>query len=170
MCAEGYEIKRAACEDAAKAQWPPSEITLHGESVQHFKQNCSRCSQGPAGRLSTAQPSDVDRPQVLTPDGFVPRQTDGYSALPVGCSAWNWQWLWIAIVPAGFAVYLLINWSGSGDPFTFLQARKTLFEQSFAFPLTGIRQAIWAHYPTPHEAEMVGTQELFFVALCLYDH
>ena len=35
---------------------------------------------------------------------------------PVGCSAWNWKWLWIAIVPAGFAVYLLINWSVSGDP------------------------------------------------------
>ena len=84
---------------------------------------------------------------------------------PVGCSAWNWKWLWIAIVPAGFAVYLLINWSVSGDPFAFLQARKTLFEQSFAAPLTGIRQAIWAHYPTPHEAEMVGTPELFFVAL-----
>ena len=86
---------------------------------------------------------------------------------PVGCSAWNWKWLWIAIVPAGFAVYLLINWSVSGDPFAFLQARKTLFDQSFASPLTGIRQAIWAHYPTPHEAEMVGTQELFFVALGL---
>jgi hypothetical protein len=83
----------------------------------------------------------------------------------VGCSAWNWKWLWIAIVPAGFAVYLLINWSVSGDPFAFLQARKTLFEQSFALPLTGIRQAIWARYPTAREAEMVGTQELFFVAL-----
>ena len=63
---------------------------------------------------------------------------------PVGCSAWNWKWLSIAIVPAGFAVYLLINWSVAGDPFAFLQARKTLFDQSFASPLTGIRQAIWA--------------------------
>jgi hypothetical protein len=80
-------------------------------------------------------------------------------------SSWNWQWLWIATVPVGFAVYLLINWTVSGDPFAFLQARKTLFEQSFALPLAGIRQAIWAHYPTPHEAEMVRTQELFFVAL-----
>ena len=31
----------------------------------------------------------------------------------------------------------------------------------------GIRQAIWAHYPIPPEAEMVGAQELFFVALGL---
>ena len=78
---------------------------------------------------------------------------------------WKWRWLWIAIVPTGFAVYLLINWSVSGDPFAFLQTRKLSFEQSFASPLVGIRQAIWAHYPTPSEAEMVGAQELFFVAL-----
>ena len=78
---------------------------------------------------------------------------------------WKWRWLWIAIVPTGFAVYLLINWSVSGDPFAFLQTRKASFEQSFALPLAGIRQAIWAHYPTPSEAEMVGAQELVFVAL-----
>ena len=78
---------------------------------------------------------------------------------------WKWRWLWIAIVPTGFAVYLLINWSVSGDPFAFLQTRKTIFEQSFASPLAGIRQAIWAQYPTPGEAEMVGAQELFFVGL-----
>jgi hypothetical protein len=128
--------------------------TLAVEAAQQYWVRRRSCSHGPAGRLSTAQPSDVDRPQA-----------GGYSAFPWGCSAWNWKWLWIAIVPAGFAVYLLINWSVSGDPFAFLQARKTLFEQSFASPLTGIRQAIWAHYTTPHEAEMVGTQELFFVAL-----
>lgn len=80
-------------------------------------------------------------------------------------SSWNWQWLWIGIVPAGFAVYLLINWRVSGDPFAFLQTRSLSFEQSFAPPLAGIRQAIWAQYPTAGEAEMVGVQELFFVAL-----
>jgi hypothetical protein len=128
--------------------------TLAVEAAHQYWVRRRFCSHGPAGRVSTAQPADVDRPQA-----------DGYSALPAGCSAWNWKWLWIGIVPVGFAVYLLINWSVSGDPFAFLQARKTLFEQSFALPLTGIRQAIWARYPTPHEAEMVGTQELFFVAL-----
>jgi len=53
---------------------------------------------------------------------------------------WKWRWLWIAIVPSGFAVYLLINWSVSGDPFVFLQTRRISFEQSFTLPLTGIRQ------------------------------
>src|SRR5206468_5804548 len=83
----------------------------------------------------------------------------------VRSSAWNWQWLWIATVPAGFAVYLLINWSVSGDPFAFLQARKTLFDQSFALPLAGIRQAIWAQYPTPHE--LAAWSPLFFALFAL---
>jgi len=78
---------------------------------------------------------------------------------------WTWRWLWIAIVPAGFAVYVLNIWVASGDPLTFLQTRKALFDQSFALPWTGISQAIWAQYPTPHEGQMVGAQELFFVAL-----
>jgi hypothetical protein len=78
---------------------------------------------------------------------------------------WNWRWIWIAIVPTGFVVYLLINWRVAGHPFAFLQTRKVSFEQSFALPSAGIRQAIWALYPSAREAEMVGVQELFFVAL-----
>jgi hypothetical protein len=81
------------------------------------------------------------------------------------CSAWNWTWLWIAAMPVGFAVYLFINWHVAGNPFAFLQTRKISFEQSFAFPSVGIRQALWALYPTPREAEMVGVQELSFAAL-----
>ena len=82
-----------------------------------------------------------------------------------GKRRWNWQWFWIAIIPAGFAVYLVINWRVSGNPFAFLQTRRVSFEQSFASPLVGIRQAIRAHYPSANEAEMVGVQELCFVAL-----
>jgi hypothetical protein len=78
---------------------------------------------------------------------------------------WNRQWLWIAVVPAGFAVYLFVNWHVAGNPFAFLQTRKISFEQSFALPLVGIGQALWALYPTPREAEIVGAQELFFAAL-----
>jgi hypothetical protein len=78
---------------------------------------------------------------------------------------WNRQWLWIAVVPVGFAVYLFINLHVAGNPFAFLQTRKISFEQSFALPSVGIRQALWALYPTPREAEMVGVQELSFAAL-----
>jgi hypothetical protein len=124
------------------------------EAVQQWRVRRQSCSHGPAGRPAEANGPDVDR-----------LEAGGYSAFPAARSSWNWQWLWIGIVPSGFVVYLLINWSVSGDPFAFLQTRKLSFEQSFASPLTGIRQAIWAHYPTPSEAEMVGAQELFFVAL-----
>jgi MFS family permease len=78
---------------------------------------------------------------------------------------WKWRWLWIAVVPLGFAVYLLINWHVSGDALAFLQTRKISFKQWFALPSVGIRHAISAHYLTPNEAEMVGAQELQFVAL-----
>jgi len=78
---------------------------------------------------------------------------------------WDWRWIWIAIVPVGFAVYLLINWHITGNAFAFLQTRRISFHQSFALPYVGIRQAIRAHYPTPDEAEMMGVQQLIFVAL-----
>jgi hypothetical protein len=78
---------------------------------------------------------------------------------------WDWRWVWIAIVPAGFAVYLLINWHITGSAFAFLQTRRVSFHQSFALPFVGIRQAIKAHYLGANEAEMVGVQELVFGAL-----
>ena len=39
---------------------------------------------------------------------------------------WNPRWLWIALVPAGFAVYLLLNWRVTGDALAFLQTRKDI--------------------------------------------
>jgi hypothetical protein len=78
---------------------------------------------------------------------------------------WDWRWLWIAMVPAGFVLYLLINWHVTGNAFAFLQTRTVTFHQSFAFPSVGIRQAIRAHYPTAEEAEMMGVQQLIFVVL-----
>jgi len=78
---------------------------------------------------------------------------------------WDWRWVWIAIVPAGFAVYLLINWHVTGNAFAFFQTRRVSFHQSFALPSVGIRLAIQADYPTPEETEMMGVQQLIFVAL-----
>ena len=80
---------------------------------------------------------------------------------------WNPRWLWIALVPTGFATYLLINWRVTGDALAFFQTRNVSFEQSFALPSTGIFKAIRAQYPTPNEAEMVGVQELAFLGLGL---
>jgi len=78
---------------------------------------------------------------------------------------WDWRWLWIGFVPLGFVTYLFLNWKVSGEPFAFLQMRKPLFAMSFAWPWVGIREAIMNLHRPPNQAEMVGAQELFFVAL-----
>ena len=78
---------------------------------------------------------------------------------------WQWRWLWIAIVPAGFGVYLLVNLHVTGDAFTFLRMRKTLFVMSTSWPWVGIREAIGNLRRPPNQAEMVGVQELYFTAL-----
>ena len=81
---------------------------------------------------------------------------------------WNWNWLWSAIVPAGFGVYLLLNWKVTGDPFAFLHLRKELFFMSASWPWVGIGETI-ANISEPNatQAAMVGTQELCFTALSL---
>ena len=78
---------------------------------------------------------------------------------------WNWRWLWIAIVPVGFAVYLYMNWKITGDPFAFLHVRKRLFAMQGAWPWVGIRNVIGNLHGTPNYAEIVGAQELYFLAL-----
>jgi Predicted integral membrane protein len=76
-------------------------------------------------------------------------------------------WLWIAIVPAGFLVYLAINYSVAGDPFAFIAIRKQFFFISSAPFWTGVTAAIGQMQRTPSSAEMVGVQEVTFIALGL---
>ena len=80
---------------------------------------------------------------------------------------WNWRWLWIAIVPAGFAVYLFVNWKVTGDPFAFLGMRKQLFRMEVSWPWVGIRNAVGNTGGPPKYAETVGVQELYFAVLGL---
>jgi hypothetical protein len=71
-------------------------------------------------------------------------------------------------VPAGFGVYLLLNWKISAEPFAFLRSRKALFDISAAWPWVGVRGHIThLDWRSPAEAEMIGTQELYFTALGL---
>jgi hypothetical protein len=71
-------------------------------------------------------------------------------------------------VPAGFGVYLLLNWKISAEPFAFLRSRKALFDISAAWPWVGVRGNIThLDWRSPAEAEMIGTQELYFTALGL---
>jgi hypothetical protein len=80
---------------------------------------------------------------------------------------WRWHWLWVGLVPAGFGVYLLLNWRISGDPFAFLKMRQQLFHMSFSWPWVGIRGAYGNLWRNPNQAEIVGREELFFTLLAL---
>jgi hypothetical protein len=80
---------------------------------------------------------------------------------------WRWQWLWIAVVPAGFAVYLFLNWRVSGNSFAFLPLRRELFHMTFSWPWNGIADSFRNLRRDPNEAEIVGTQEIIFTALGL---
>jgi hypothetical protein len=104
---------------------------------------------------------------MARPNGIILLPTLAVEALHqwVVTRRWNWRWLWIAIVPAGFAVYLLVNWRVTGDPFTFLRMRKKLFAMESSWPWVGIRSAIGNLHRTPNQAEIVGAQELYFAAL-----
>ena len=77
-------------------------------------------------------------------------------------------WLWAGLVPAGFGVYLLINWWVFGDPRAFLNAQGAYWYKSLTWPWVGIIEA-WnsALARGPSEAQMVGWQELLFVLLGL---
>ena len=84
----------------------------------------------------------------------------------IASKRWQWRWLWIAIVPAGFGVYLFINWRVTGNPFGFLDMRKPLFGMSASWPWVGIHQTILINLQrAPNEAEMIGAEELYFVVL-----
>jgi Mannosyltransferase (PIG-V) len=79
---------------------------------------------------------------------------------------WNWRWLWIGVVPAGFAVYLLINWKVGGAPFAFLGARRALFAVSASWPWVGLRGTIGVlQHWKPTDSEIIGAQELYFIIL-----
>jgi hypothetical protein len=81
---------------------------------------------------------------------------------------WRWQWLYIALAAVGFGGYLLLNKYVTGDTFAFISLQQQFFGKSLSSPLTGIDNA-WGSMISrpPSEAEMIGTQEVLFIALGL---
>jgi hypothetical protein len=81
---------------------------------------------------------------------------------------WRWQWLYIAVAAVGFGGYLLLNKYVTGDAFAFISLQQQFFGKSLSSPLTGIDNA-WGSMISrpPSEAEMIGTQEVMFIALGL---
>jgi len=81
---------------------------------------------------------------------------------------WRWQWLYIPLAAVGFGAYLLMNKYVTGDTFAFISLQQQFFGKSLSSPLTGIDNA-WGSMISrpPSEAEMIGTQEVLFIALGL---
>jgi len=80
---------------------------------------------------------------------------------------WRWQWLWIFVAVLGFAGYLLLNKHVTGDALAFTSLENQFFGKSLSAPWTGLDNAIGALSREPAEAEMIGTQEVFFILLGL---
>jgi hypothetical protein len=80
---------------------------------------------------------------------------------------WQWQWLNIGLVALGFGGYLILNKHVTGDAFAFTSLMQQFFSKSLASPLTGIDNAIGSMSRAPSEAEMIGAQEVLFIALGL---
>jgi len=80
---------------------------------------------------------------------------------------WRWQWLWIFVAVLGFAGYLLLNKHVTGDALAFASLENQFFGKSLSAPWTGLDNAIGALSREPAEAEMIGTQEVFFILLGL---
>ena len=81
---------------------------------------------------------------------------------------WQWQWLYIPVLGLGFGGYLLLNHHVTGDAFAFTSLMQRFFSKSLSSPLTGIDNAIGSWMTrAPNEAEMIGAQEVLFIALGL---
>jgi len=80
----------------------------------------------------------------------------------------NRSWLFLGLVPAGFAGYLLLNYSVTGNPTMFLVHQNEHWYRYFRVPWEGI----WETYkridsPEPVNAQMMGVQEMLFVTIGL---
>lgn len=80
---------------------------------------------------------------------------------------WRWQWLWILVVCLGFGGYMMLNKYVTGDAFAFTKLESQFFSKSLSAPWTGIDNALGSLSRAPSEAEMIGMQEVLFIALGL---
>jgi hypothetical protein len=80
---------------------------------------------------------------------------------------WQWQWLFILLPGLGFGGYLLLNKYVTGDAFAFTSLMQRFFSKSLASPISGIDNALGSLSRSPSEAEMIGMQEVLFIALGL---
>jgi hypothetical protein len=80
---------------------------------------------------------------------------------------WQWQWLWIGVAGLGFGGYLLLNKHVTGNAFAFTGLMQQFFSKTLSPPWVGIDSALGSLSRAPGEAEIIGVQEVFYIALGL---
>jgi len=78
----------------------------------------------------------------------------------------NRKWFFLLLIPAGFGGYLALNYFVSGNPTMFLTYQRENFGRYLRVPW----EAIWGKFgsinnPKPTDSQMVGMQELIFLAV-----
>lgn len=78
------------------------------------------------------------------------------------------KWFFLLLIPAGFAVYLILNYVVAGDPLIFMTYQREHWYRYFRWPWEGIWETIKrVDNPKTIDAHMTGIQELFFVVVGL---
>ena len=78
------------------------------------------------------------------------------------------EWLFLLMIPAGFGVYLILNYLVTGDPFMYMAYQSEHWYRYLRFPWEGIWDAARRiNKPIPTEAMMTGVQEVLFVGIGL---
>ncbi len=81
---------------------------------------------------------------------------------------WEWRWLWLGLIPSGFGIYLLVNYSVTGNPFTFANYELTHWSQGLGWPWHQVSlMADVARSGDVYQAQMIGIQVLLFLTIGL---
>jgi hypothetical protein len=79
----------------------------------------------------------------------------------------EFQLLWLSLIPVGFCVYLLVNYSATGNPFAFVTVESSHWANRLGYPWMILHQVRVVTWMNPAGAETIGVQTLFFVILSL---
>jgi len=81
----------------------------------------------------------------------------------------NRKWLFLALIPAGFGAYLVLNYFVTGSPTMFLIYQRDHWHRYFRVPWEGILETYRMIFnPNPADGQMQGVNELFFVIIGLF--
>lgn len=80
----------------------------------------------------------------------------------------NFAWSFLILIPAGFAVYLGVNYYVAGDPFKFMAYQREQWGKHLTFPWRGLKGAFEGiYYKSPNGIQMDSLQELLFALIGL---